>query len=125
MRKQKVTRRYADELHRNIRRRDEQIEQLQRERHTANDALHAQTLATATMEGEVDAMAAKLNKMGTDLGVANMRALLVHEVANTALNGMGALASAVGNGSQIASTLRALERDGRAQLKLAANGTHA
>jgi chromosome segregation ATPase len=124
MQRRTVTHKYAQSLHGDIRKRDDQIGRLQRDIQHAHDDLSVAQARAVALQRELDAMAAKVNKMGTDLGAANMREMVAREVARTALNGMAIIAGGIPGGT-IGSTLLALERDGRAQLKLAGNGAHA
>lgn len=129
MRKQTtISAKHAQALHGDIRRRDEQIDRLQRDIQHQNDRLEESTHREEQLRVELDQLALKLQTMGEQVGAANLRELAAREVATTALHGMAAVAGSVQCGvstTQIAVTLRSLERDGREQLKRASNGAHA
>jgi chromosome segregation ATPase len=120
-----ISRKYAAQLRREIAKRDQQIETLQREQHRLLDELGEANLDLTKKQILLDELAQKLNRAGQDLGRANWKSETCRQIAYTAMDGLATIAGATTG--HIRTTLLALERDGRAQLNtvLNGNGAHA
>jgi hypothetical protein len=127
MPRQTVSLKYATALRGEIRRSYADLTKAERETARAKDDVRELKVAKAVLQDELDAMAGKLNKMGTDLGAAHAREIATRQVACVALAAIGTLAHSVkvAPADQVSTTAFALERDGRAQLERAKNGNGA
>jgi hypothetical protein len=105
----------------------ERFEELQRvSAFTARAVTEARENEKA-LRTEIEQLCARLDQMGRDMGRANTREVSTRLVAETALNALATVSRAAGASTPpylIACTLRALERDGRAELAKIAESDH-
>jgi regulator of replication initiation timing len=116
--KRTASQKSVGELLHEVRRRDEQINVLQREAFHAEDEVRELREKEAALRLQVDGLCTRLDRMGAEMGAANCREIRVRLIAETALNALAAMASALpsSNVHHCVTTLLAVERDGRAQL---------